>query len=98
MNFIKKEQVGEILQAIYDSEIHLKIEWMWDGGFNYNFGCMDMFQEHPNPIKELFTKIDATKIEQVVTLILLELDPINDLRDTEGELNPIGLLMSKIPN
>jgi len=30
--------VGEILQHIYDSEIHLKIDWMWDGGFDYSIG------------------------------------------------------------
>jgi hypothetical protein len=27
--------VGEILQHIYDSEIHFSIGWMWDGGVDY---------------------------------------------------------------
>uniref|UniRef100_A0A6M3K6N7 Uncharacterized protein n=1 Tax=viral metagenome TaxID=1070528 RepID=A0A6M3K6N7_9ZZZZ len=34
----KKTNVGEILQQIYDSEIHLRIGWMWDGGLDYCIG------------------------------------------------------------
>lgn len=29
---------GRILQKIYDSEIHLSIGWMWDGGVDYSIG------------------------------------------------------------
>ena len=29
---------GLILQKIYDSEIHLSIGWMWDGGVDYSVG------------------------------------------------------------
>jgi hypothetical protein len=28
----------EVLQIVYDSEINLKIDWFWDGGFNVRFG------------------------------------------------------------
>jgi len=35
---IKPEQVGEILQRIYDSEIHFKMGWLWDGGVDYAIG------------------------------------------------------------
>lgn len=31
----------KILQKIYDSEIHLSLGWMWDGGVNYTFDCFD---------------------------------------------------------
>ena len=34
----KKTNVGEILQRIYDSELHLRIGWMWDGGLDYCIG------------------------------------------------------------
>jgi hypothetical protein len=33
-----EKTVGEILQKIYDSEIHLSIGWMWDGGVDYTIG------------------------------------------------------------
>ena len=29
---------GEILQRIYDSEIHLRLGWLWDGGLDYTIG------------------------------------------------------------
>lgn len=29
---------GIILQKIYDSELHLSIGWMWDGGVDYTIG------------------------------------------------------------
>jgi hypothetical protein len=33
-----KNEVGEILQKIYDSEVHLRIGWLWDGGVDYIIG------------------------------------------------------------
>lgn len=33
-----KPTVGEILQQIYDSEIHFSLGWMWDGGIDYSIG------------------------------------------------------------
>jgi len=32
---IQKENIGEILQQIYDSEIHICIGWFWDGGVDF---------------------------------------------------------------
>lgn len=34
---ITKDNIGEILQRIYDSEIHLWIGWFWDAGLDYSF-------------------------------------------------------------
>ena len=34
-----KTNTGEILQKIYNSEIHLSIGWMWDGGVDYKIGA-----------------------------------------------------------
>lgn len=34
---VTKENIGEILQHIYDSEIHLKLGWLWDAGVDYSF-------------------------------------------------------------
>jgi len=41
---IKKEDIGEILQQIYDSELHFRLEWMWDAGIAYAEGS-SMFDE-----------------------------------------------------
>lgn len=35
MKNIQQSEIGEILQQIYDSEIHLKMGWFWDGGFDF---------------------------------------------------------------
>lgn len=35
MKTIKQESVGEVLAAIYDSEIPIRLEWVWDGGFTW---------------------------------------------------------------
>lgn len=40
MKKIKSEQIGEILQRIYDSEIHLRLGWFWDGGVDYGLGSI----------------------------------------------------------
>lgn len=36
MKAIKQESVGEVLAAIYDSEIPIRLEWVWDGGFTWS--------------------------------------------------------------
>jgi len=33
-----KENTGEILQRLYDSEINVRIGWLWDGGVEYSIG------------------------------------------------------------
>lgn len=30
-----KQDIGEVLNRIYDSEINVRIEWVWDGGFTW---------------------------------------------------------------
>lgn len=32
---VTRENVGEVLQRLYDSEIHLWLGWFWDGGVEY---------------------------------------------------------------
>lgn len=38
MKKVTTKNTGEILQKIYDSEIHLRIGWLWDGGVDYSIG------------------------------------------------------------
>lgn len=32
---VTQKNVGLVLQKIYDSEIHLQMGWLWDGGVEY---------------------------------------------------------------
>jgi hypothetical protein len=32
------KHLEDVLQALYDSEINVRIEWCWDGGFDVGFG------------------------------------------------------------
>ena len=32
---IRKGEIGEILQRIYNSEIHFRLGWLWDGGVSF---------------------------------------------------------------
>lgn len=45
MKTIKPESVGAVLTAIYDSEIPIRLEWVWDGGFTWALigGTRDCF-------------------------------------------------------
>lgn len=38
MKKFRAEQVGEIFNRLYDSEINAKIEWFFDAGFRVNIG------------------------------------------------------------
>ena len=33
-----RDRIGDILQALYDSEINISISWLWDGGIDV---CVD---------------------------------------------------------
>ena len=52
-----KPTVGEILQKIYDSEIHIAFGWMWDGGVDYTIG-KDLSYLHDG-------KVDSTEITNI---------------------------------
>lgn len=34
---VTKRNLGEVMQRIYDSEIHLQVGWLWDGGIEYRY-------------------------------------------------------------
>lgn len=75
MKKITKKNIGEILQRIYDSEIHLRIGWLWDGGVDYSIGSTsnDIWGEQ-NRIEIYHTlEIDIVKaIKEMVDQILRE--------------------------
>lgn len=52
-----KTEVGEILQKIYDSELHLRIGWLWDGGLDYSIGSTsnDIWDIHFNKCEIVHT-------------------------------------------
>jgi len=55
MKKITLESIGEILQHIYDSEIHFRMEWMWDGGLEYGIGSEFLAYIHKANQKLEFT-------------------------------------------
>lgn len=46
----RKEQVGEVIERLYDSEINARIDWFWDMGFDANIGDnLNGWQKVPVP-------------------------------------------------
>lgn len=50
MKKIKKENIGEILQRLYDSEIDIAIGWLYDGGFVF------AIENNPYPLETKYKK------------------------------------------
>lgn len=51
---LRKEQVGEVLERLYDSEINARIDWFWDAGFGANIGDhLNGWPEVPSPNVDL---------------------------------------------
>jgi len=71
-----KENTGEILQRLYDSEIHLRIGWMWDGGLEYSVGSTsnDIWDSNFNKAEIVYTgKANlADGIEEMANAIAAE--------------------------
>ena len=34
----RKEQISEVIERLYDSEINAQIDWFWDAGFSFGIG------------------------------------------------------------
>ncbi len=34
----RKEQIGEVIERLYNSEINAQIDWFWDAGFSFGIG------------------------------------------------------------
>lgn len=34
----RKDQIGEVIEHLYDSEINAEINWFWDAGFSFGVG------------------------------------------------------------
>ena len=67
MKRFTQAEVGEVLQRIYDSEIHAQIVWLWDGGFEVYIGCLGDFEqvgsqhrEIENAVSELAFRLSQT--------------------------------------
>lgn len=47
MRMFKIEEVGQVLQRIYDSEINCRVSSFWDGGFDFAVGdTMNGWENH----------------------------------------------------
>ena len=60
------KDTGEILQRIYDSEINIRIGWMWDGGLDYSIGSTsnDIWDSNFN-VSKIF-RTDNTNIKDAI--------------------------------
>lgn len=101
---LPKEKFGELLQALYDCEIHFRFHWMWDGGFDWSF--TDGFTDSPDETWSDATKnldvLDVardrrwdTDIEVQGGLIIREYLEKYDGLDSEGQPNPMHRFLSE---
>jgi hypothetical protein len=68
-SLIHRSNIGEILQRIYDSEIHLSIAWLWDGGVSYSL------DGNPNVLDCKYQDVMhscSDKMEEVFGIILVD--------------------------
>lgn len=63
-----KPTATEVLQKIYDSEIHFSLGWMWDGGVDYSIG-RDLTYLHDGEVEST----GATNIEEAIYRIAPEI-------------------------
>jgi hypothetical protein len=59
--------IGYILQKIYDSEIHLSIGWMWDGGVDYKIGA---------DLSYIEGKVESTEKDNITEAIAIIADHV----------------------
>ena len=51
MKIENRRNASKILQKIYDSEINIRIGWMWDGGLDYSIGTSyNMWEGNPSKV------------------------------------------------
>jgi hypothetical protein len=70
-----KAEVGEVLQRIYDSEINVRIQSFWDGGFETAVGDeMNGWEDAPSIVQAACKALDYNerKIEVVVAALAFE--------------------------
>lgn len=97
MRNIPISKVGELIQAVYNSEANLRIEGSWDAGFDYCFcdsygNTLDV----PHQVLALYRKIDHRKIEEVASLVLFEYELTYSVVDSNGEPNSVGRFIAKL--
>lgn len=67
MKRFKKEEVGEVLQRLYDSEINIYLDCFYDQGFDVKFPSKLL----SFPTFVLPNDIDSRKIEDVVSVLAM---------------------------
>ena len=75
MRTITQKDIGEILQHVYDSEINIRIGWLWDGGVDYSVGTTssDIWDSQLNTVKIHYTCLDriASAIGEICTDLII---------------------------
>jgi hypothetical protein len=60
---------GFVLQKIYDSEIHLRFGWLWDGGFDYSIGSSSNDIWDPKHNKHEVNHTGETDLSKAVVIM-----------------------------
>ena len=69
MKEVTTKNIGEILQKIYDSEIHLRIGWLWDGGFDYSIGTTSNNIWGMKNNKEIYPTFKANIVKAIKEMV-----------------------------
>jgi hypothetical protein len=70
---VTTENVGEILQRLYDSEINVQLGWNWDGGVDYRIGSRspDIWSAfESSPVQGTGSRDVVAAVQQLVDTIL----------------------------
>ena len=75
MRSVSAENVGEILQRLYDSEINVQLGWNWDGGVDYRAGSRspDIWSaSETSPVQKTGTRDVAAAVQELVDTVLIQ--------------------------
>lgn len=67
---VTKENLAEVLQHLYDSEIDVHIGWLWDGGVDYSL------ENSPNSLQVTQESIKSTGERNVVKAAQIIVDDV----------------------
>jgi len=65
----RKEQVGEVIERLYDSEINAEINWFWDTGFSVAIGDSINGRVVFSPITPEHIKINSHSIADAISVL-----------------------------
>lgn len=93
MTQFRKEQIGEVIERLYDSEINARIDWFWDAGFSIGIGDNMNGWIAFDPILPDGIKINRHDISQAITLLAWNVRHAYPESDFSRWYDGIGLII-----